>query len=365
MGRWPRLSSLSTACAPAGSPQTSSTCASSSLPYLDPPDANMTAPYGGNLRTGLGDLDAKLGGLNPSDLIIVAARTGVGKTSTDAQPGAQRRPLGMHAKVAVFSLEMAGEQLAQRLLASESRIDSARLRLGLLSEVEESRMMNAHGILSEADIYVDDSAMVRRRRHPGPHQAPAARPRPRPRHRRLPAANPRQPQRQPRAGDQLHHASAQGAGARAQRARHRRLAALARHRAAPAAHPELSDLRECGSIEQDADVVLFIYREDVYTTRDEWEPSTRTSRATRTRPEMAQLIIAKHRNGPTGVVEVRFRTASRSSKTFSSRADAGGPRVTSALGGRPCPSRLCPRRASDGGAQCLLQPAPAPDRRRR
>src|SRR4029078_11007304 len=110
-------------------------------------------------RTGLGDLDAKLGGLNPSDLIIVAARTGVGKTALMLNL-ARNAAVPMHAKVAVFSLEMAGEQLAQRLLASESRIDSARLRLGLVSEVEESRMMHAHGMLSGADIYIDDSAGV-------------------------------------------------------------------------------------------------------------------------------------------------------------------------------------------------------------
>ena len=88
-----------------------------------------------------------LGGLNPSDLIIVAARTGVGKTSLMLN-FARNAAVGQHAKVAVFSLEMAGEQLAQRLLAAEARVDSARLRLGLHSEVEESRIMHAHGILS-------------------------------------------------------------------------------------------------------------------------------------------------------------------------------------------------------------------------
>ena len=73
---------------------------------------------------------------------------------------ARNAAVAQHAKVAVFSLEMAGEQLAQRLLAAESRVDSARLRLGLHSEVEESRIVHAHGILSQADIYVDDSAAL-------------------------------------------------------------------------------------------------------------------------------------------------------------------------------------------------------------
>src|SRR5439155_13791777 len=116
-------------------------------------------PYGGNVRTGLSELDLLLGGLNPSDLIIVAARTGVGKTSLMLN-FARNAAIGQHAKVAIFSLEMAGEQLAQRLLAAEARVDSARLRLGLHTEVEESRIMHAHGILSQADVYVDDSAAL-------------------------------------------------------------------------------------------------------------------------------------------------------------------------------------------------------------
>ncbi len=76
---------------------------------------------------------------------------------------ARNAAVGQHAKVAIFSLEMAGEQLAQRLLAAEARVDSARLRLGLHSEVEESRIMHAYGMLSQADIYVDDSAGLRSR----------------------------------------------------------------------------------------------------------------------------------------------------------------------------------------------------------
>jgi len=106
-------------------------------PYLNPGDADTVAPYGGHLRTGFGDLDKLLGGFNPSDLIIVAARTGVGKTSLMLN-FARNAAVGQNAKVAIFSLEMAGEQLAQRLLAAESRVDSARLRLGLHSEAEET-----------------------------------------------------------------------------------------------------------------------------------------------------------------------------------------------------------------------------------
>ncbi|HLF71742.1 MAG TPA: replicative DNA helicase, partial [Dehalococcoidia bacterium] len=128
-------------------------------PYLDPADASMQAPFGGNIRTGFSQLDLLLGGLNASDLVIVAARTGVGKTALMLNM-ARNAAVGQHAKVAVFSLEMAGEQLAQRLLAAEARVDSAKLRLGMHTEVEEARIMHGHGVLSSADIYVDDSSAL-------------------------------------------------------------------------------------------------------------------------------------------------------------------------------------------------------------
>src|SRR3989304_7405262 len=118
-------------------------------PYLEPAGAATAAPFGGNVRTGLSQLDLLLGGLNPSDLIIVAARTGVGKTSLMLNM-ARNAGVGQGAKVAIFSLEMAGEQLAQRLLAAEARVDSARLRLGPPSEVEGSRIVHPHRLPSPA-----------------------------------------------------------------------------------------------------------------------------------------------------------------------------------------------------------------------
>ncbi len=276
-------------------------------PYLSPGDADTVAPYGGHLRTGFGDLDKLLGGFNPSDLIIVAARTGVGKTSLMLN-FARNAAVGQNAKVAIFSLEMAGEQLAQRILAAESRVDSARLRLGLHSEAEESRVMNAHGILSSADIYVDDSAALaievlghktrRLKRDAG----------------RLDLI----------VVDYLQLVHGNRSDNRVQEIGFitRSLKELARELEVPIIAgsqlsratdqrqphiPMLSDLRESGSIEQDADVVLFIYREDVYIKRDEWE-AIHPDRVREPYPEgLAQVIVAKHRNGPTGVVQVRFR----------------------------------------------------------
>ena len=150
---------------------------------------------------------------------------------------ARNAAVGSHAKVAVFSLEMAGEQLAQRLLAAESRVNSAHLRLGMHNEAEQSRIMHALGVLAGASIWVDDTAMIQIPELRAKLDPPAARARPRPRDPRLPAARPGQPLRQPRAGDQRHHALPQAAGARAQHTDRGRLPALARPGAAPAPHP--------------------------------------------------------------------------------------------------------------------------------
>jgi replicative DNA helicase len=275
-------------------------------PFLDPPDAQDAAPYGGHVRTGLSDLDHILGGLNPSDLIIVAARTGVGKTALMLN-FARNAALGMHAKVAVFSLEMAGEQLAQRLLAAESRVNSAHLRLGMHNEVEESRIMHAHGVLAGAPIWVDDTAML---------QVPELR------------AKLIRLKREHGLDlvilDYLQLVQGNRSDNRVQEISNitRSLKQLARELNIPIVAgsqlsrapeqrqphiPMLSDLRESGSIEQDSDVVLFIYREEMYVRREEWE-ALHPDRENDPYPHgKAQIIIAKHRNGPTGVVEVRFR----------------------------------------------------------
>ena len=277
-------------------------------PYLSPPDADAAVPYGGNLRTGLGELDKLLGGLNASDLIIVAARTGVGKTSLMLN-FARNAAVGQHGKVAIFSLEMAGEQLAQRLLAAESRVDSARLRLGLHSEAEESRIMHAHGVLSQADVYVDDSAAI----HIPELRAKAVRLK---RDQGLDLI----------VVDYLQLVHGTRSDNRVQEIGYitRSLKELARELDVPVIAgsqlsratdqrqphiPMLSDLRESGSIEQDADVVLFIYREDVYVSKDDWNlRAENVGKPSGQYPAgKAQLIVAKHRNGPTGSVEVRFR----------------------------------------------------------
>lgn len=262
-------------------------------PFLDPADANHSLPFNGHVRTGFSQLDMTLGGLNPSDLIIIAARTGVGKTALMLNI-ARNAAIGSHAKVAVFSLEMGGEQLAQRLLAGEARVNSAHLRLGMHNEAEESRIMHGHGILSGVEIYIDDSAgatipslrskLMRLKREKGGLDLVLV--------------------------DYLQLIQGNRTDNRVQEISYitRNLKEMARELEVPIiagsqlsrateqrnTHiPMLSDLRESGSIEQDADMVILLHRDSVY------DPDNR--------PGEADLIVAKHRNGPTATINVAFQ----------------------------------------------------------
>ena len=271
-------------------------------PGIDAPFAGSI----GSIRSGFMDLDTLLGGFHRSDLVILAARPSVGKSAL-ALNFARNAAVGQNARVAIFSIEMSGEQFAQRLLAAESGIDGSRLRLGQMSEIEERRAMNATGELAGLEIYIDDSSLVTI----GQLQTKL---------RRL---------KQQLGGLdlviidylQLMQGSSRRSDNRVQEVSEisRGLKMLARDLDVPiiaAAQlsrapemrqphiPMLSDLRESGSIEQDADVVMFIYREDIYVTREDWE----TRNFDQPYPEgITKLIVAKHRNGPTGVVHLRFR----------------------------------------------------------
>jgi replicative DNA helicase len=260
----------------------------------------------GAIRSGFMDLDTLLGGFHRSDLVVLAARPSVGKSSLLINFG-RNAAVGQNARVAIFTIEMSGAQLAQRLLASECGVDASRLRLGQMTESEERRAMNATGELSGLELYIDDSSIVT----VGQIQTKV---------RRL---------AQQLGGIdlvlidylQLMQGSSRTRDNRVQEVSEisRGLKMLARELDVPviaAAQlsrapemrqphiPMLSDLRESGSIEQDADVVMFIYREDIYVTREEWE----TRNFDQPYPEgITKLIVAKHRNGPTGVVHLRFR----------------------------------------------------------
>ncbi|MDP2950306.1 MAG: replicative DNA helicase [Chloroflexota bacterium] len=277
--------------------------------HVEGPEAEgaEVSAEGGHIRTGFMDLDTLLGGLKRSDLVILAARTSLGKTSL-ALNIARNAAVGQKATVAIFSLETAGEQIAQRLLAMESNVDSTRLRLGTHNEAEERRIMQAIGVLANTDIYVDDSGVLRMSEMRGKAWRLS-------RERRLDLI----------IVDylQLMHAGRQVEN-RVQEISYisRSLKELARELNVPviavsqlsravearATHiPMLSDLRESGSIEQDADVVIFIYREDAYTPRDEWQRMHPDRPGDSYPAGIAQIIVAKHRNGPTGTIHLRFR----------------------------------------------------------
>ncbi|MDP7286146.1 MAG: DnaB-like helicase C-terminal domain-containing protein, partial [Dehalococcoidales bacterium] len=239
-----------------------------------------------------------------SDLIIVAGRPSMGKTSL-ALGIARNVAVEKKACVALFSLEMARESLVLRLLSSEAGVNSQKVRFGQHNEDEERRIMEATGVLSESAVYIDDSPQLRVAEL-------------RSKARRLHYEHPVDLI----IVDYLQLMQGEGRGEnRVQEISYisRSLKALARDLNVPvmavsqlsravewrASHvPQLSDLRESGSIEQDADVVLLIYREEWYHTEEEWQSQHPDKEYPR---EEADIIIAKHRNGPTGRIKLRFR----------------------------------------------------------
>ncbi|NLX37827.1 MAG: replicative DNA helicase [Chloroflexi bacterium] len=246
------------------------------------------------LPVGFTDLDRLLGGLQKSDLIIIAARPSMGKSSL-AISMAVNSAVKSNAVVALFTLEMSGEQVAQRMLQGRAGIPSDKLRKGNISELEWDHFTKASADLSEVQIFIDDTPS------PSPTEI-------RTKARRLMAE---------KGLDliiidylQLMQASDRRSENRVQEISYisRALKGVARDLNVPVIAlsqlsravesrenkmPVLSDLRESGSIEQDADIVMFIYREAMYDENTE-------------RGQVTDLRIAKHRNGPTGQVQLYF-----------------------------------------------------------
>ncbi len=246
--------------------------------------------------TGFYDLDKMLSGLQPSDLLIIAGRPGQGKTGFLLSI-AKNAALTHKKHVAIFSLEMSNEQVVQRLIAQETGIDSQRLRTGRLQEQEWPLFTHAIEVMSDTHIFLDDT----------------------------PAITPLQLRTKCRRLHLEHHLDLiivdylqlMGGDSRTENRVQevsyisRNLKVLARELGVPVLaaaqlsraveqrsdkRPVLSDLRESGSLEQDADIVMFIYRPDQY------EKDT-------VKQNVAEIIISKHRNGPVGSVELIFRNA--------------------------------------------------------
>ena len=243
--------------------------------------------------TGFIDLDKLTGGLQKSDLIIVAARPSVGKSALGLGL-AYHAAIEHQQTVGLFVLEMSGEQIVQRLLSMETGIDSHRLRMGFIDDSEWNGVVRAFGRLSEAPIFVDDTATVtmmdvrsKARRLAAEHGLD------------LIIVDYLQLMTSGRRSDNRVQEISEISRGLKQLARELdvpvvALAQLSRAVESRQSHvPMLSDLRESGSIEQDADVVMFIYREEIY------DPDTE-------RRGIADIIVAKHRNGPVGSVHLRF-----------------------------------------------------------
>jgi replicative DNA helicase len=260
------------------------------------------------LTTGFADLDKMTSGLQNSDLIILAARPSMGKTSF-ALMLAENAAIQSGACVGVFSLEMSKESLVMRMLCSQGNIDAQRFRNGFLSRLEWAQIAKSLGVLADTKIFLDDT--------PGLSVLEM-----RAKARRLAAE---QKKLDLIIVDylQLMTGSSRRVESRQQEVSQisRELKGLAKElnvplvalsqlsrapesRASTNHRPQLSDLRESGALEQDADVVAFIYREEQYKTAEEREAMPED------RKNVAELIIAKQRNGPTGTVDLRFTPSS-------------------------------------------------------
>jgi replicative DNA helicase len=252
------------------------------------------------IATGFHDIDYMTSGLQRGDLIIIAARPSMGKTALAvgiAQNAALRiQHHGQKAVVGIFSLEMSKEQLVQRLLCSQARVDAHRLRSGMLNKDDWRRLAMAVGELSEAQIFLDDTPGISVLEM----RAKARRLKNEQKaldllivdYLQLMSGRGRYESRQQEVSQISRELKMLGKELNVP------LIALSQLSRAPETRtgshkPQLSDLRESGSIEQDADVVMFIYREEVY------KPETE-------KQNIAEIIIGKQRNGPVGSVELVF-----------------------------------------------------------
>ncbi len=270
------------------------------------------------LSSGFADMDRLLGGLQKSDLIILAARPSMGKTALALDV---IRHVSVNGKVptGIFSLEMSKDQLVDRLLSAESNIDLWKIRTGNLKDEDFEKMNVGMGNLSESPIFIDDTAgcnimeiRTKARRLQSEHGLGLI------------------------VVDYLQLMAGRTTDNRVQEVSEisRSLKILARELNIPILAlsqlsrnvenrpdkvPQLADLRESGSIEQDADVVMFIYREDMYRGKDS------------SRPNIAEIHVKKHRNGPTGQIDLYFDADKTSFKNLDKTFDTAPSVVMSAL----------------------------------
>ncbi len=270
-------------------------------PAMDQVEAQVNQGGDGvsGVSTGFPDLDRLTNGLKGGDLAIIAGRPSMGKTALCVQI-ATEAAAERHVPVAIFSLEMSREQLVERMLCERARVDSQRLQRGAIGDAEMERLIAALGPLGDAPLWIDDSSTlddltlrVKAQQAQARHGI------------ELIVVDYLQLMREARGrrrdeGNRVQEVSAISRSLKAI-ARDLRVPVIAVSQLSrgpesrPDKRPLLSDLRDSGSLEQDADVVAFVFRDDYY------------SREKSEKPGVAEIIVAKHRNGPTGVVELMFR----------------------------------------------------------
>ena len=254
------------------------------------------------VKTHFPDLDTITSGLQKSDLIIIAARPSMGKTAL-ALNIATNVAIKEKTPVAVFSLEMSKEQLMQRMLCSEAEVDAQRLKTGNMQSKDWEKLANAMNDFSQAPIYIDDTsgctltdirAKCRRLKMEEPNLG-------------LIVIDYLQLMEGGNREERMQQISAISRGLKTL-ARELDIPVVALSQLSRAVEsrtdkrPMLSDLRESGAIEQDADIVMFIYREEYYKKGDDDEELSRPASKGK-----SEIIIAKHRNGPVGMIELLFQ----------------------------------------------------------
>lgn len=275
--------------------------------------------------SGFRDLDEITAGFQPSELIIIAARPSMGKTAFVLNI-AQNAALDAKTPVAFFSLEMSKQSLLQRMLTSEARVDAQRLRKGKLRDDEFVQLGRAAGLLSQAPVWIDDTPAISLLEM-------------RSKARRLKAENnigmivvdylqlmqgpPSSENRQQEISTISRSLKALARELRVPVVALSQLSRAPEQRAGDNKRPQLSDLRESGAIEQDADVVMFLYRQEYYDVLEGKDPS-QPDKDGKTSQGLAEVIIGKQRNGPTGNVTLFFNRQYTRFENYSGRQSGGG-----------------------------------------
>ena len=265
------------------------------------------------VASGFNDLDELTSGFQPADLIIVAARPSMGKTAFTLNI-AQHAAIEHNVPVAFFSLEMSKESLVQRMLTSEARIDAQRLRKGLLRDDDFPRLARAAGILSSAPVWIDDSpsiTLLEMRSKARRLKADAAV--------GLVVVDYLQLMQGPANSESRQQEVSQISRGLKALAKELNVPVIAlsqlsrapEQRTGDNKRPQLSDLRESGAIEQDADLIMFLYRQEFYDGPVDKDGNSLEGKA--------EVIVGKQRNGPTGIVNLFFQKQFTRFENFTQR----------------------------------------------